>query len=333
MRKVFLTESDLFIYKNEIQAFLPRRIFDVHAHLLNIDCHPNLQKRSPETKELLQENVDMAYLEEWWRVLFPDSDVSGHVMGMPECGCNYRAENEFVVGEVNTKHNRVSILTHPQMSADELENDVLRFKPAGFKPYLVFSKNEKSQLSCITDFLPEKQIEIADRYGLCVTLHLAKPRGLADNQNLEDIERFVRQYPRCKFILAHCGRCFITPNMIDALKKLPVADNLWLDTSAVCDRGVFINLFSKYDRSRIVFGTDLVGATGFRGTYVRLGMTWDMCSGDMVRRHGGQEVKPTFAAYENLCALLHAARFCRLSQTDMENIFFNNAAKLFNLEI
>ena len=37
----------------------------------------------------------------------------------------------------------------------------------------------------------------------------------------------------------------------------------------------------------------------------------------------------TFAVYENLCAMLHAARFCKLSEADLENIFYNNASGLF----
>ena len=141
----------------------------------------------------------------------------------------------------------------------------------------------------------------------------------------------MTDYPSCRFVLAHCGRCFITPNMDAALEELPVAENLWLDTSAVCDMGVFLHLLKRYDRSRIVFGTDLVTATGFRGSYVRLGMSWHACTADMVARTGGMPDKTTFAAYESLCALCHAMRFTRLTEQERRDIFLDNAATLFGL--
>jgi hypothetical protein len=176
--------------------------------------------------------------------------------------------------------------------------------------------------------IPESQLAVADKFGLCVTLHVAKPRGMADPENLADIVRLIHDYPRCKFILAHCGRCFIAPNMEDALAKLPVAENLWIDTSAVCDIGVFLNLLSNYDISRIVFGTDLVTASGFRGAYVKMGMSWEACVENMLNRPNGRQIRATFAAYENLYALLQAAKFCKLSTGDIDCLFYTNSMRL-----
>ena len=225
-----------------------------------------------------------------------------------------------------------SILIDPRWSTEKLENDIRKLKPFGLKPYLCFARVDDPQLAGITDMIDESQIALADKYGLCVTLHVAKPRGMADPDNLRDITRLVKTYPNCNFILAHCGRCFITPNMEQTLDKLPVADNLWFDTSAVCDIGVFINLLGRYDRTKIMFGTDLVTATGFKGTYIRLGMSWDCCSAEKVQYEGGQKLKPTFAAYENLAALMHAIKFCKLSAAEIEDIFYNNAKRLFKLD-
>ena len=154
---------------------------------------------------------------------------------------------------------------------------------------------------------------------------------MADSDNLKDISRLVNQYPKIQFILAHCGRCFIAPNMAAALDALPVAENLWIDTSAVCDTGVFLELFSRYDLSRILFGTDLVNASAFRGSYVRLGMSWHAVTPKMLARDGGLENRSTFAAYENVSALFRAARFCHVSKDDIQNIFYHNAAGLFKL--
>jgi predicted TIM-barrel fold metal-dependent hydrolase len=154
---------------------------------------------------------------------------------------------------------------------------------------------------------------------------------MADQKNLEDIDRLVEKYPDCNFILAHCGRCFIPPNMEDTLKHLPAAQNLWMDTSAVCDIGVFIMLLEGFDRSRILFGTDLVTASGMRGTYIRMGMQWQWVTAAQLTPFGGKPIEGTFAAYESVCALLYAARFCKLRSSQMNDIFYNNAKRLFNL--
>jgi len=219
------------------------------------------------------------------------------------------------------------------MSISALEEAIIKYKPATLKPYLVHALVDDKQNARITDFITEEQLALADKYGLGVTLHVSKPRGMADSENLTDISRLIKQFPNCQFILAHCGRSFIAPNMKDTLDSLPVADNLWFDTSAVCDTGVFLELLSRYDLSKIVYGSDLVNAAGFRGNYIRLGRSWHVATPELVAgRSGSIKHKATFAAYENLSAMLLAAKFCKLSKTELENIFYNNAANLFKLD-
>ena len=329
MRTVHLAESDALIYAHEIRPFLPETLFDAHCHLLFNEFHPRLEELMPLARDPLLGNVDLAHLRTWWRALFPDAAVTGLLMGFPTEGCDAKGENERVAQSAGKERLPFAILTRPETPAKELEAEVLRLKPAGLKPYMVFVRNKDPNAASITDLIPEPQIAVAAGRRLAIILHVAKPRGMADPENLRDIARLVREYPNCNFVLAHCGRCFITPNMETVLENLPAAENLWFDTSAVCDIGVFIALFERYDRTRILFGTDLVTAAGFRGSYVRLGMSWHVCTPDMVVRPGGLESRATFAAYENLCALLHAARFCKLSEEERRNIFHDNAARLF----
>ena len=327
MKKISLTETDRFIYENEIRPFLPNRIFDAHTHLFGNEYHPNY-----EEEFVLREfnDIGLADMQHWWSTLFSGIDVTGLVMAYPSKDCDIEGENEFVARQVRNTENRFLLMTSPGLPVKKLEEQILLLKPAGLKPYFIFSSIPEPNLSRITDFIPEEQIALADKYRLSITLHFAKPRGMADQQNLMDITRLVADYPNCNFILAHCGRCFIPPNMEEALKKLPVAENLWLDTSAVCDIGVFLYLFDMYDSKKILFGTDSISSTGFKGNYIRLGMGWNCCYIEMFQKPQEPEITTsTFAVYENLCAMLHAARFCKLSEADLENIFYNNASGLF----
>jgi predicted TIM-barrel fold metal-dependent hydrolase len=331
MNTIKYTQSDRFIYNNEIKPYLPHRIFDAHAHLQIPRFHPDLEESLSLSKDPQLNTIDMPVLRQWWQTLFPDARIGGLVLGTPTKQCDMKGINQCLGQSVYEPDVRFSILTGPQFSADELEKQIIALKPHGFKPYMCFSQLKNYNDSGICDIIPESQIALADKYGLAITLHVAKPRGMADSDNLNDIIRLVKEYPRCNFILAHCGRCFIAPNMEDALKKLPVASNLWIDTSAVCDTGVFLYLLDRYDRTKLLFGTDLVMAAGFRGSYIRMGTSWEWITEDKISKAGGMEIKATFAAYENLCAMLHAAKFCKLTEADRNNIFYNNAARLFKL--
>jgi len=323
-----LTEHDRYIYQNEIAPYLPDRIFDAHTHLLKTEFHPDLQQLNPWILEF--GDVDLNFLKNWWRQFFPQAQIHGLMFGFPTFGCDMQKENEFVAQEVDNSPNKFSLLILPDMPPEDLENEILRLKPSGLKPYLVFAKNKNPHLADVTDFLPESHIALAHKYSLAVTLHVSKPRGMADKDNLRDIKRLVKEYDKCQFILAHCGRCFITPNMVDTLKDLPVAENLWLDTSAVCDMGVFLYLFDKYDLTKRLFGSDGVSAVSFRGSYTRLGMGWHVCKQEMVQCPRGPKIdSATYAVYENLLAMFHAAKFCKLSETEIQNIFYNNAKRLF----
>lgn len=328
-RRIVPTEHDRFIYEKEIRPFIPDRIFDAHSHLLFNEFHPHLAQTMPLASDPLLGNVDLPWLQEWWSALFPGSAVRGMIMGFPTADVEEAGENAAVAASAHTANLPFALLVRPEASPDDLEADIQRWRPAVLKPYLTFVKNTDPANARITDLIPEPLIELADRHRLVIMLHVSKSRGMADTENLSDIARLVRSYPNCQFNLAHCGRCFIAPNMDDALDRLPVAENLWLDTSAVCDLGVFMALLSKYERSRILFGTDLVTAAAFRGSYVRLGMGWHLCTADMVSRPGHNDIRSTFAAYESTASLCRAMTHCSLREEERFAIFYKNAEAIY----
>jgi predicted TIM-barrel fold metal-dependent hydrolase len=329
MRTIALTEHDRRIYEDEIRPYLPENLFDAHCHALVNRFHPKLEETMPLAMDPMLGEVDVTYLQAWWAALFPDSRSAGMVMPFPTTDADRAGESAYVAEAAGETGYPYALLTHPSTSARELEAQVSKLKPAVLKPYLVYVQNADPAQAAITEIIPEDQIAVANAHGLAVMLHVSKPRGMADADNLRDIARLIRDYPKAQFILAHCGRCFIAPNMERALADLPRAENLWLDTSAVCDLGVFMHLLSEYDRSRILFGTDLVTAAAFRGSYVRLGMSWHVCTADMVGRRGGMADKTTYAAYESAGALCRAMRFCGLTEEERADIFYRNACALF----
>ena len=329
MRNIELTEDDKLIYEQEIRPYIPKRIFDAHTHLIANHLHPRLAETNPLACDPLLGDIDLPYLEAWWKALLPDATVEGMVMGFPTVDVMMAEENAYVAEQCAESGYPFALLTHPKTSTEDLEEEILRLKPSVLKPYMVFVERPDMGNASITELIPEHQLALADKYGLAVMLHVSKPQGMADSENLADIKRLIVEFPKAQFILAHCGRCFIAPNMEKTLDELPVADNLWLDTSAVCDLGVFVELLQRYDRSRILFGTDLVTAAAFRGSYIRLGMSWHVCTDEMVSRKGGMANKTTYATYENLAALCRAMRLTNCTEEDRDAIFYHNACKTY----
>lgn len=331
MKPLQRNKYDLYLYDREIGPYLPERIFDAHCHLFNTTFHKRDKISDTDNPDPFFYDVTMDHMERSWKTLLPDSSVNGLIMGFPDVECDHEAENRYIAHSITDNRNRFSLMTKPQKSLKDLEGEIRKYKPFGLKPYLVYALVKDKQQARITDFISEEQLDLANKYGLGITLHVSKPRGMADPNNLSDIARLVKQYPKVQFILAHCGRSFIAPNMAVALDDLPVAENLWLDTSAVCDTGVFLELFSRYDHSRLLFGSDLVNAVAFRGSYVGLGMNWHLATPEFLAQTGRSENKATFAMYENLRAIFQAVRFCSINKEAIRNIFYNNAARLFGL--
>lgn len=330
MRTVELTDDDRLIYEEEIRPWLPARIFDAHTHLLINHCHPELAETMPLADNPILGDVDLPWLQAWWAALLPGANVRGMVMGFPTPDVAMAEENRIVAKQCGAVRYPFAWLVKPSDDLAQLETDIREFKPAVLKPYMCFVEGKPMNEADITDLIPEGQLALADQYGLAVMLHVAKPRGMGDEDNLRDIARLSSAYPRCQFILAHCGRCFITPNAERMVAELVRAENVWMDTSAVCDAGVFLTVLKHYDRTKILFGSDLVTAVGFRGNYIRMGMSWHVCTQDMLTHKGPTAHRTTYAAYENLSALCFALRHLELGESEREALFSGNAARMFS---
>ena len=124
---------DQNIYNNEIKPLLPKRIFDAHTHLQIPQFYPDLDTYSL-TEDPQFHTIDLPTLKNWWQTLFPDASTGGLVLGMPSKQCDIEGVNRHLGQNIQASDLRFSILTGPQLSADELERQVVELKPHGLKP-------------------------------------------------------------------------------------------------------------------------------------------------------------------------------------------------------
>jgi len=325
------SEHDQQIWEEELDDFVPQRVFDAHIHMLN-HKHLSAQKK-PQFAEWGE--VDFRTLGAWAECLYPARETHFLVLGTPIPGIDVNAHNEWAIHDLRVDPNsRMNRLVTPSCQVERIEDDIKKYGFAGLKPYRLFSVTGDVAQCRIHDFLPHAQLELANALGLWVTMHLSRLHGCADDQNLTDLEEFTtKRYPKIKWILAHCARSFTYWPIRQAIERLRAMPNIWYDTSAVTDVRPMITLFAKENPKRILYGSDGVDATYFHGKYVALGRAWqfmDMGQSDMKFPHC--DGRPILSIYEQLLSMKQAAQIVGLSHQNIEDIFWRNAVELFGIQ-
>jgi glutamate-1-semialdehyde 2,1-aminomutase len=132
-----------------------------------------------------------------------------------------------------------------------------------------------------------------------------------------------------KWILAHCARSYapwVIEGSVRSLRGLP---NVWYDTSSVCDSDVIECLMAGVGPERVMYGSDDLPVGVSRGKYITFGYAWAFLSEtnhSLDLSHCNPQM--TFVRYEQLRAMRRAAKRLRLDQSQIEDLFYNTAARL-----
>jgi glutamate-1-semialdehyde 2,1-aminomutase len=327
---VHYTESDRVIWEEDLEAFVPQRIFDAHIHLWNPEA---LAPDSPHHASRFA--ADMTLTEEWNRRMFPGRTFDYLVLGMPTPGIDVASHNAFMARELASHPNsRANRLVTPQCRPEDIAADIRKLGFMGLKPYRIYSVTGDTHRCRIHEFLTHPQLEVANELGLWVTMHLSRWHGCADAENLRDLEEYTtRRYPRIKWILAHCARSFTYWAIREAVDRLRDLPNIWYDNSAVSDVMAHYTLFKKEDHRRIFYGSDNLIANSFHGRYVPLGRFWYQMETPEYAKQANihTDARPVLAIYDQLLAMKHAAELSGLSRAQIEDVFYHNAARAFGL--
>jgi len=329
-------DIDKQIWDEELEDFVPKTIFDAHTHLYKWSHTIKPQQEPKGWQEMFGKtfpNVDWKLLNTADDLLFPSRKVHRLTAGMPFAYCDFEAANRYTASEVSQDpESGALMLVHPSMSAEQIENAIEKYGFIGFKPYRVYSITGDAVECRITDFLLEKQLVIANRYGLMIMLHISKSAAIADEENLSDLERLTGLYPNVKWNLCHCARTYYDRPLIKAAERLKNIPNLWYDISSVCDTDVMDILLSIAGPDRVMYGSDDIPVGVGRGKYITFGYAW---AG--LNEHNHQfnlshcNSSMTFVRYEMLRAFQRAVRRQGYSKKEIENLFYGNAANLISL--
>ena len=347
MNQLFeLKKIDLDFYQNIIRDFLPDRIIDIHTHVwLDKFRIPGVTapERTVKWPSMVARDNSVEDLIETYRLMFPDKKVKALIFGEVSEEIDTKRGNEYVSG-CSKKYGLPSLfVSRPEMSCAELEKAVEEGGFLGCKVYLNFSPHYIPENEIrIFDFLPHHHLEVLNRRGWIVMLHIPRPGRLKDPVNLAQMLEIEEKYPGVKLIIAHVGRAYCSEDMGNAFDVLSRTRNMLFDITANSNVQVFERLIETVGSERILFGSDLpilrmrARRICENGSYINLipkGLYGDVSADGHMREVDGEEAeKLTFFMYEEINAFRIAAENMGLTRKQCEDVFYNNAAKLLHID-
>ncbi len=322
-----VNEVDHEFFRREIDSFLPDKIYDAHTHLWHQDC-------VAWTVPGAEPNVGLA---EYNRLM---KDVHGdrptQAMFIPfttstELSGRQKA-NEWVAENVALDPlNRGIFFIHPEDDPEGVRQEVRRLGLNGLKCYHTMSNVVPTWEADIEAFLPEPMIQVAHEEGWAITLHMVKSRAVADPANIACIRRYCENYPDMKLILAHSARGFQPSHNFEGLPKLTGLDNLYFDTSANCEPIAHQSIMRIIGHDKLMYGTDLpVSHTRGRSLGAADSFIW-LYEQTPVWGEKHQRIDPVIVGLEHLRSMKWACWSERLTDSQVEDVFYNNAARMLGV--
>ncbi len=329
------TEYDKHVYETEIRDFLPDKIVDCHVHVWDETCIKTQSSNGGSRwTRLVADTLTGAELIESNRLLLPGKEVTPLVFG----GCNSTTalSNAVVLKSMENHGFPALYRTSYEMTAEELEKAVLEGGYLGLKPYLTFCPPYIPIPEIrIFDFLPHHQLEVANKHGWIVMLHIARDQRLRDKVNIAQLMEIEEKYPNVKLIVAHIGRAYAKEDIGDAFETLKNTKNMLFDfTANVCDDAIRACL-EAVGPKRLLFGSDLpiafmrmyrITENGVYYNVVPRGLYGNVSGEPHMRETDEKDI--TIMYYEQIRAMKRVAEEMQLTRSDIEDIFYNNAMRL-----
>ena len=338
-----VTPNDTRIYEEELRDFLPKNLFDVHAHIGKpefnpvVPVDPKAEKRTVTWPSLVAKTYSVEDLQETYRLLFPEQQVTTLCFsnnGHSEAVNNYVSESVKKAGYYGLYY------SHPTQSPDELEKKVREGGFLGLKSYLDLApKYIPGNEIRIFDFFPKAQLKRMDEMGAIVMLHIPRSGRLKDPVNLNQILEIKQEFPNVRLIVAHIGRAYTKGDIGNAFSDyLCKAPDLMYDFCANCCEYAITELIRNVGPKHVMFGLDMpilrmrTHRIEENGTYINLvppGLYGDPSQDPHLREVSAEEAeKITFFAYEELLAFKRACQTLGMTRQDVEDMLCNNARNL-----
>lgn len=321
-----ITDQDREILDRELADFVPDRVFDAHVHFK----HPKFFWH-----DLPGVDGPLGW-DEFTQLqgsLYPGRELGGIVLAYTQPGGDVSFCNQFVSEQVAGRPGVVGFMfVKPDDDPDFVRAEVQRLGLRGFKVYHLQAPVKPTWDADIPQYLPEWLVRIADDLGLAITLHMVKQRAVADPSNIHWIRYYCETYPNMNLILAHSARGFQPVHNLEGLPQIADLENVYFDCAVNCEPMAQQAVIRTMGHKRLMWGSDFpVNFDRGRSLGAADAFLW-IFEDSKVWEQGGQPFEPALVGIEGLRALKYACWSERLTDGQIEDIFWNNAAGLFGLD-
>ncbi len=317
------------LFERQLRSFVPPGCFDAHLHLYRgADATATLPDSVPDADGNASWQAYCQSVERWMGDRRP---TGGLAFTIPKRELDISEANRFVAQQTATLPELRGLMMiapgdDPGCVAETLSADSF----AGFKVYHVFAPQADTFEAPTEAFLPEWAWELADRRGLAIMLHIVRARALADPINQTYLRERCLRYPNARLILAHAARGFCGRHTVEGIASLRGLDNVYFDTSAVCEPTPLEAILREFGPRRLLFGTDFpVSEMPGRAVSIGDGFVW--LFEENVAWNKSAFAQPVLVGVESLLALKQACRTLRLRDADVECIFGGNSRRLLGI--
>ena len=317
-----------------LDAFLPDRIFDAHAHLYDASFISGMANSGGAFA--IRNRCEVPQYCEDMKPLLGDRQVRLNIittpdasMAPPDSECR-KAGVDFLVDQLNRFPGHVGeVMVGPDDTVEDIERMLVHPGIRGFKCYHLLAPTKPTWNAPIGDYLPESAWEVADKCGLVITLHMVRDRALADPLNSDYIVRMAKKYPNAVLILAHAARSFAAWTALESIDTVKSLENVWFDFSAVCESPAEFQIMRKCGVDRCMWGSDYpVSSLAGKAISIADSFYW-IDEKNLAQFAGPTEFHSWLVGTENLMALRQACLMLELGPNDVEKLFYQNAVRLF----
>jgi hypothetical protein len=337
------TDVDRAFWEEHLEAWVPRRVFDVHAHVNDPQCRVvamTEERRRQHWTHELAEPIGAADAQRCHELVYPGREFCCLAFGYPLPDYDIAQSNAGLQAACLRRGWYRLAVIRPQWSADQIARELDQPNVLGGKVYHALlgqdlDNPDEHREADLFEIVPRHQLEVLNERRAWLTVHLPKAQGLAHSENIARIRQLRQQYPGVMLVLAHLGRCYTLPQAQAGLPPLADDEGIYFDTSAVLNPEVLKFALKRLGPQRLLFGSESPAS------YARGRARWE---GDHCFRHTSYpfqfnrdcpspqvEAGDTLCLYEALRALRQACELQMLDRYQVEGIFHDNAQRLIEV--
>ena len=216
-RDAAFVEKNARIFREEFESFLPGKLLDFHVHLVNEATGAGLPPFPAGGHPLTK--YDLGDFEEDVATALPRRDVSAVCFGMPDPKYDWRENNSYVASVASERYAALRLFSPIEDTPETLAADIRTGRFKGLKPYPDFANPKAPGSTEVRDVIPEWCMEMADRHGLAIMLHIPRKERLADGKNLAQIAEYARRFRNARIVIAHVGRAYFLKNVVGNIER------------------------------------------------------------------------------------------------------------------